>query len=515
MGIPHAIGVVVFALTCGTALAAPQQARVTGQVPGAEKIHYDYLEDGVLTGGFIRAERDNPLHTATAPESSLGAPYVTLVENGPNSNRIDVTFVGDGYRTPDLPDYAQHVQNFFNVFFAEHPLDAYATYFNVYRVDVVSAETGVDHDPTNPTWKNTALDMGFFCSGIERLLCVNVSKARSAANSAPARELVVAVANSSKYGGAGYNDLATFAGGNGSAFEVALHEIGHSLPDLADEYHYSDGATHNGGELPEANVSNKTAATMAAQQTRWFRWLDEPNVSTFEGARYKQYGIYRPTNNSKMRSLGRPFEQVNAEQFILEFYRYVQPIDAATPAGTYYGAATVLSVIPVQPVSHALTVQWTREGVDIPGATATDLDVGSLLLPPGIHEIGVRVSDDTPWVRDETARASLMTEERSWTVVLPEFALFASAQTAQQGDTITFSTLGGQPGSAASLMAGNGKGIWFRLPLAQGTMNAQDRWDVQWTVPAGFAGRILEFRVFGTKKAGGDATSNGVSIQFQ
>jgi len=44
--------------------------------------------------------------------------------------------------------------------------------------------------------------------------------------------------------------------------------------------------------------------------------VDLANVDTFEGAQYSQFGIYRPTFDSKMRSLDRPFEQVNVEQFV-------------------------------------------------------------------------------------------------------------------------------------------------------------------------------------------------------
>ena len=100
-------------------------------------------------------------------------------------------------------------------YFAEVPYDTYADYFNIHVVDVVSPESGVDHDPTHPIWRTTAMDMGFWCAGIDRLLCINVTKAYSFANNAPDVDLVLALANSTKYGGAGYSssDLATASGG--------------------------------------------------------------------------------------------------------------------------------------------------------------------------------------------------------------------------------------------------------------------------------------------------------------
>ena len=84
---------------------------------------------------------------------------------------------------------------------------------------------------------------------------------------------MLAVAHSSRYGGAGYtaSNLATVAGGNGSAAEVAIHEFGHSLGDLADEYDYGGPETYTGGEPPDANVSVFNAAMLASMQRKWFR----------------------------------------------------------------------------------------------------------------------------------------------------------------------------------------------------------------------------------------------------
>jgi hypothetical protein len=358
---------------------------LAARTPGAETIFYDYIEDGVLKGGHIEVDPSNRFHTATGPTESVELwDVTTLIDNGPTSNRIDLVIVGDGYTAGELSVYEANASDLVSSFFAESPLDTYSTFFNVHRVDVVSNQSGVDHDPTFGIYRDTALDMGFFCSGIERLLCVDVNKALSAAADAPDVDQVLAVGNSSKYGGAGYSssDLGTVAGANSAALEIALHEFGHSFADLADEYDYADGAVYTGSEPAAPNVSIHQAATMASLETKWHLWLDEPNVDTFEGAMYNEFGIYRPTSNSKMRSLGRPFEQVNIEQFIISAYKTVQPVDDATPPGTYPGD-TMFYVDPVDPTTHALSVQWSLDGSPIAGATGTMFDASTLSLPPG------------------------------------------------------------------------------------------------------------------------------------
>jgi hypothetical protein len=414
-GAPGILGVAAVAL-----LMAPGDAR--GQEaddPPMERVYYDVPDSsGRLTGGFTMM----PIAVPGAVAGDFDAPVTTIMDNGPPSNRIDFVFVGDGYLESQFGAYAVHVNNGMLNLFGQEPFATYMTLFNAHRVDVVSNESGVDNDPVPGIDRDTALDMGFWCNNIERLLCVNVTTAYQYAANAPQTDHVLAVANSTKYGGAGYSgsDLATYSGGNSSAAEVAIHEVGHSLGNLADEYDYDDGATYSGPERPERNISILDAAAMAAAGTKWADWLGDPGigygglVSTYEGAYYCQYGIYRPTYNSKMRSLDVPVNLPSAEGLIIEIYKGVDPIDDATPTAQTLAGTEIVFVDPVDPVGHPLDVQWSLDGSPIPGATETTLDLGGLGLSFGDYELSVTVTDSTPLVRDESARSSWMTRTLNW-----------------------------------------------------------------------------------------------------
>jgi hypothetical protein len=159
-----------------------------------------------------------------------------------------------------------------------------------------------------------------------------------------------------------------------------------------------------------------------AAGTKWADWLGDPGigyaglVGTGGSARYYEHGINRPTANSKMRSLGVPFNLPSAEGIIIEIYRIVNPIDDATPAGpTLVGTETVF-VDPVDPVGHELDIQWALDGSPIAGATETTLDLAALGLDFGAYELSVTVTDPTPLVRDETARATWLSRTRAWDV---------------------------------------------------------------------------------------------------
>ncbi len=402
-----------WALAAGCAVSAGSIAQPNG-VRIEEELH--------LIGGCVvdigPIDRSQVLGTNPAP-------WATIVDNGPPENRVDLVFVGDGYLQTQLGAYATHVQNALDDLFTQEPFVRYEPYFNVHRVSVVSPQSGVDHDPTFPILRDTALDMYFFCGGTERLLCVSTIKALSYAANAPDVDQIFAVANSTKYGGAGYpsNDLSTYSGGNGSSPEIAIHELGHALGNLADEY-WTTGVTYNGAERPEANASILTAAQMASMQTKWWRWLNEESASfdgihsTYQGGYYSQFGVYRPTLNSKMRNLGRPFNLIALEALIANIYAEVDPIDDAAPNDEPVSSTTTLWVDPMDPVGQPLSVQWLLAGGPIPGATGLTYNPSSLPLS-GSWTISVQVVDQTPWVRDPTIRAQRLTSTRSWTVLYP------------------------------------------------------------------------------------------------
>ncbi len=399
--------------TTATGRTGVERRSNSGPPSGEVTVYYDYIENGQLTGGKITIFEPT-VSGETLLEAAAVWPVTTIIDNGPSSNRIDVVVLGDGYQASELDTYSEHVLNVVGGFFTEEPFGAYSSFFNVHQVDVVSNESGVD-EPDYGIYRDTALDMTYNCSDIPRLLCVSVGKAWEAAGSAPDVELIWALANSSRYGGAGYPDLATAAGNHNSSVEFMLHESGHAFGKLTDEYYYLDGSTYSGYEPIKPNVSIYNESELLSHQTKWYRWLDKPNVGTYEGAHHYQYGIYRPTYNSKMRSLNRPFEEINVEQLVINFYRVVSPIDDATEYSQEpLESDTVFFVTPMEPTDHTLDVQWSVDGFDVPGATGLTFEPS--WLPKGTYDVAVTVVDNTPRVRDEGARAMWLTDVRQWRI---------------------------------------------------------------------------------------------------
>lgn len=377
--------------------------------------------------GVVYNDEPGSLQSCVRFEPAGSGDLLRLPSNvsGPGDELLDVVFMGDGYTAAEQAQFLTDANNAANDIFAYEPFISYLPFIEFRFVELVSNESGVDNDPVQGISKDTVLDMQYWCGGTERALCVNTSLARGYASAnVPGWDVVVALANSTKYGGVGYPSLnvGTSAARNSAAGDIVIHEIGHALGDLADEYTYGGPFTYTGGEPAAANASKLTAAQMTQLNTKWAGWLgaslpgfDNP-VDTFEGANYSVEGVYRPTNNSMMRALGRPFNLPSAEALIISFHDASAMITEATPEPGEVGVSGTLSVDVIESAQGPMHVRWLVNGSVVaegPGLySRTVAQLGATIT----DVVTVEVVDQTPWVRNEIARANVMTERVSWTV---------------------------------------------------------------------------------------------------
>lgn len=356
-----------------------------------------------------------------------GEPFETIISNGSPQNRVDIAILGDGYTAAQMTQYRSDVQTAMQKFFQQEPFLEYQRYFNVHRIDLISNQSGADHpERTPPVFVDTALDAAYNCQGIQRLICVNNSKVNAViSRSLPASyfDIILIIVNDPEYGGAG-GSFAVFSI-NGSAVEIALHEIGHSFGLLADEYAGGGPSCNPNVEPAQPNATRETNRNLI----KWRHWIEAATaIPTFsmmpalpglyEGARYCNTGLYRPTFNNKMRTLGFPFEQINNEQFVKRIYNFVSPIDSVSPIKTdvtISDGIPVFRVTTVKPLTHNLNISWLLNG-QIVGNGEFFTSIGLLSL--GNHTLQAVVSDTTSFVRNDPS--SLLVETRTWNInVIP------------------------------------------------------------------------------------------------
>ncbi|MFE6162534.1 M64 family metallopeptidase [Streptomyces sp. NPDC056486] len=422
---------VAIGVTLASALAATAPV-AAGQSRGDSADHADHVEVEYFTG-----PGSHPRHTQVPASAPLNkkqqatiqddGDVLPIVEAGASDTKVDVVFIGDGYTAAQQEDFHADVRTKWKEMAAVEPYAEYEDLFNVWAVDAHSQQSGVSGDPTSDVRKNTALNSAFFCDGIERLLCVDTNKVEAYAGKAADPDLVIVLSNSTKYGGAGYNAITSPSGYDGigtassdhpDSDQVAVHETGHSLGKLADEYWY-DESTYTGPEPGESNLTKLSAAEMAAQKTKWHNWLgqespDGGKVGAYEGGGYHGHGLNRPTEDSIMRTLGREFNLPGREAMIAGFHKHAPALTGVTPTGRQVRGTERMRV---DASSHA-RVRWYVDGREARQARGeSSVTAGTLGVPADgrPHTVTARATDPTEAVRAPELR-KLLTGSLSWQV---------------------------------------------------------------------------------------------------
>lgn len=338
------------------------------------------LASSAPLAAFDRATLEKVAGASKAAKAAMGASLAasatatSILNTGPAGSRMDYVFVGDGYTAVEMAKWQADAKKVIDGFLADPLFAANRGAMNVRRVDVASNQSGVD-EPDKGIYRDTAMDGNFGCYNIDRLLCVNSSKVYSVVGSVLApdeRDVIIVISNSTRYGGSG-GEIATLSMADQS-IEIALHEIGHTAFALADEYEYGTCAS---GEPAEANVSaNGTRAVkwgnLIAASTAVPTGLGvyaNGTVGVFQGGQYCATGKYRPTENSRMRTLGYPWHAVNEGAARGVFAKYGGGV-TQTGSLSAGGSANAPSAAPgyVQAGTGTFTLQLS-------GPAGTDFDL--------------------------------------------------------------------------------------------------------------------------------------------
>lgn len=366
----------------------------------------------------------------------------TIVANGPTNNRYDVVILGDGYQASEQARFDSDCVTFAAALFNKEPYKTFGRYFNVHTVYRASNESGADHPDVNPPiYRDTVYGATYNTGGTARCLYItNTSLALADAALAPANEgRVLVMVNDSRYGGCAGQFAVSY---NGSSMnEVQIHEMGHSVGGLADEYWYT-GQVYSGPEPAQVNATIDTAGS------KWSHWLGSNGIGVFQGCRYSEFGLYRPLNDCLMRSLGRGLCSVCSEALVLRAHGSATAIDQPQPPETTVtlgqNGSQVFSFTNIAPITSNVVITWKLDGNQVAtGTTTHTLQASGLSL--GTHVLRVELLDRTALVRRDPS--NLLRQAREWTVRVtvpaPDLVVDAfapSASTITAGTDIALAT---------------------------------------------------------------------------
>ena len=241
---------------------------------------------------------------------------------GTIANSLDIVLLPDGFTAEEKDKFLDACKAWNDALFGYAPFTGNKSRINIRAVWAPSQESGISV-PGKGEWKETLLDCRFYTFGSERYqMTDNLQKVRDVAADAPYESIFI-LTNSDKYGGGGiYNFYGLgSAGKTGKTGEVYVHEFGHSLMGLGDEYVEKGNtvsALYPAGKEPwEANLT-----TFVNFNGKWEKMIKEGTpvptivndsllalpdtewpVGAYEGGGYLEKGIYRPWPKCMMNQL--------------------------------------------------------------------------------------------------------------------------------------------------------------------------------------------------------------------
>lgn len=240
------------------------------------------------------------LFSPTTPLRQVEAKASGNVESrvtGPSESKFDVAFVMQGFEQMDDKEYHRVTERMTRVLFGKEPFASHCDDFNLY---FVQGNAGVEYNTFD----------------IERYaMTTHLWQLYDVLGSVPADHVIIVI-NDKTYGGGAIYNFYSVSSLHSMAENVLIHELGHGIGGLADEYvdedlSYAD--LHRTAYEPlEPNITN-----LVNFGSKWQHMLPEgtpvptPDVTVprskngplgvYEGAGYSSKGVYRPVMHCMMR----------------------------------------------------------------------------------------------------------------------------------------------------------------------------------------------------------------------
>jgi hypothetical protein len=208
---------------------------------------------------------DRTVDTARPPAPG---PVIELLKSGDPAKKLDLLLVGDGYTEADRGKFEADARRLVGALVDQEPFRSRKDDLNVWGLCPASEEKGVSR-PLTGQHRRSRVGATYDAFGSERyVLSFENRSLRDVASFAPYDALAIVV-NGETYGGGGiFNLFATVAADSRWASYIFVHELGHSLAALADEYFTSDTAYLASEARPEPWEPNVTADPKAP------KWAD-------------------------------------------------------------------------------------------------------------------------------------------------------------------------------------------------------------------------------------------------
>lgn len=319
------------------------------------------------------------------------------VIHGPDSTRYNFLVTGEGFTAAQLWRLEASVDTLAARMFRATPFKEYQNFFNFHLIELASQDSGLVHPATAPNdliapyFPVNCFDTRLDYAGIHNLsFMYNVTPYNTmVATYYPGWDNYFHILNTTNvqaHAGYGTGAVLGLPGLNYTYHNTAMHEIGHAMGGLADEYWVN---TWPAG-VPNRDTTNNPTSV------KWKNWLGTNGVGIDSFGIVGNTVHYRPGSVCRMRTASSPFCPVCIEGLIDTLYYTVAPIELATPQNdTVQSAASLLFTLKlIYPIPNTLTIKWEMNGNMLTG-TDTFMNINNSQLQTGYNKLTAYVTDTT------------------------------------------------------------------------------------------------------------------------
>lgn len=265
-----------------------------------------------------------------------------IAENGPAETKADIVILGDGYSEKEMEKFRNDAKRLSGNLMNAEPFKSRSTDFNIRAIETPAESTGVNK-PHHGVFKRTPLSVSYSSFDSERYaLSYDNRTIRDVASQVP-YDLMIILVNERTYGGGGiYNLYTTVSAGNKFSEYIMIHELGHHMAALADEY-YTSSVSY---EVPEIKAEPWEPNITALFDKNNLKWKDlvEPGTpvpTPWNKEEFDSYGYKVQKERDSLRAAMVPesvmedlfTRQMNRENELFEKEKYKDETGAFDGAG--------------------------------------------------------------------------------------------------------------------------------------------------------------------------------------
>jgi len=238
---------------------------------------------------------------------------IKLHESGPPDGKLDFLILGDGYTAAERGKFERDARRLVTTLLQTSPFKERQRDLNIWGLVPAAAQSGISR-PSQGIYKRTPVGATYDAFDSERYVLSFENKAfRDLAANAP-YEVVEVLTNTATYGGGGiYGLYSTVAADSVWAPYIFVHEFGHHIAALADEYYTSDVAYLPATDRVEPWEPNVTALLDPAN----LKWKDlvtpgTPLPTAWPKAAFEAYTKSIQDRRRQIRAANRPESEMDA-----------------------------------------------------------------------------------------------------------------------------------------------------------------------------------------------------------